>query len=101
MLTPRKRLCGTLVLALFVAPTLSGCSAGGEPALITSVAKSGVVDGVIAPLKEAEDERDVQWLRENAPHSREENEAAREREEAAQMQAGEEQAGPAEGGEEG
>jgi hypothetical protein len=86
MFGPRKRLCLLPVLGVLVAGSLSGCAGAGEPALITAVAKSGIVNGVIAPLKEAEDARDVQWLRENAPHSQEESAEARERAEAVQTE---------------
>jgi hypothetical protein len=83
---PRKRLALGLVLALLVAPALSGCASSGEPTLASAVAKSGVVAGVVDSLKAADDEAEVQRLHEGEPQSSGEREEARDQHEQVAME---------------
>jgi len=89
----RKPLCLLLVLGLFVAPALSGCASSSEPTLASAVAKSGVVDAVVEPLKQKDDEAEVQRLSEEAPHSAEEREEARDQHEQVALEASQAAAG--------
>jgi hypothetical protein len=83
----RQRLCLLVVLGLFVAATLSGCASSGEPTLASAIAHSHVVDGVVGSLKAADDEAEMERLREEAPHSPEEREEARDQHEQVAMEA--------------
>jgi hypothetical protein len=55
----RKRLCAALVLGLFVAPSLSGCSLGGPG---TAGAQAGVLGELVEQLKREDDEAEgAEW----------------------------------------
>jgi hypothetical protein len=100
MRATRKSLCILTVLALGVAPALSGCAAT-ETDTASAEGRSGLIGGFVEKLKREDDEAEVRELREHEPNS-EEREEAREKTEQAQVevaQAQEQEEAPQEQGE--
>jgi hypothetical protein len=96
MLAPRKGPVGLVVLALLLAPVLSGCG-GSEPTAASTVAESGLAGGFVEQLKREDDETEVREDSENAPQTREEREELHEQAEQATMESaqGQESEAPA------
>ena len=91
----RRGICTALVLALLIAPALSGCGSG-EPTAAVAIAKSGILGGLADELKREDDEAEVREIREHEPQTSEERQEAREQSEAAAIQSA--QAAEPEGG---
>jgi hypothetical protein len=86
MLHARKGRCAVLVLALLVAPVLSGCAGSSEPSAAPVAAARGFVGGVVSELKREDDETERKEMREAAPQTKEEREQAHEQAEQAAVQ---------------
>jgi hypothetical protein len=84
MATPRRSLGLLIVLALGVAPSLSGCAATeAHPA--SAEPQSGFIDSFVEKLKREDDEAEVREFREHEP-TKEELEEAREHSEQVQVE---------------
>jgi hypothetical protein len=78
MTRTRKRLCVTAIMALLVAPSLSGCSEVGPPG--AARAQAGVIGEFVEELKREDDEAEVRELRTLREVGREDHELENEEE---------------------
>jgi len=93
MAQARNALCALMMIVLVAVP-LSGLIGGENGPIVSTQAGQGLVGGLVAQLKQEDDEAELKQIAEHQPRTKEEREEAREQAESAQQAALEAQEQP-------